>query len=215
LFLKGQNIKKFHYTYRITNTKYFSSSTNKLFIQDQKDNPNDYIYKIVYINEEDRKNATNFEIKYHKRLNVATHPMFLNKANAHYTGCIFNNTGKKHSDKSKLNMKDAWTDERRYIKSQQMKNRLVTEEYKLKVKNTLKSKYKSGELKSRDMNGSNNANANVYKVIDPDNNEYIITGELSKFSKDQGLSENALPHIARNLGIGKRGKAKNWIVLEL
>jgi len=113
----------YHYTYRITNTqtnyyytgsrscncipsedighKYFSSSTNKLFIQDQKDNPNDYIYKIVYINEEDRKNATNFEIKYHKRLNVRIHPSFLNKANATSNG--FCGRGKEiHIDKYEL-----------------------------------------------------------------------------------------------------------------
>ena len=59
----------YHYVYRITNTvtgyhyygskscdeqpkenigiKYFSSSSNKLFIQDQKNNPQDYKYKVV------------------------------------------------------------------------------------------------------------------------------------------------------------------------
>jgi len=95
-----------HYVYRITNIvtdyhypgcrsaeipeedigiKYFSSSTNKLFIQDQKNNPDDYKYKIVYTGD-NRKDAISFEVKYHKRLDVKNHPKFLNKANQTSSG---------------------------------------------------------------------------------------------------------------------------------
>lgn len=67
----------YHYTYRITNTKermyyygvhscyclpkedigvkYFSSSKNKEFIKDQKENPQDYKYKVLKIFETRRR----------------------------------------------------------------------------------------------------------------------------------------------------------------
>jgi len=103
-----------HYVYRITNIitgyhysgsrsaetaiedighNYFSSSTNKLFIQDQKNNPDDYVYKIVFINEEDREKANLFEEKYHKRLDVRNNIKFINKTNANSNGYCKCNIG--------------------------------------------------------------------------------------------------------------------------
>ena len=121
----------YHYVYRITNTvtgyhyygskscnetpeenigiKYFSTSTNKLFIQDQKNNPQDYKYKIIKIFETSRKDATQLEVDLHKKFDVKNHPKFINKANQ--TSTKFNTTGlpsekhhmfgKTHSNKAK------------------------------------------------------------------------------------------------------------------
>jgi len=99
-----------HYVYRITNItdnkhyygarsskcapvndlgiKYFSSSSNKDFIADQKANNTKYKYKIIKIFKH-RHHAINFEIKLHKKLNVKSNKAFYNKANQTSTGFDF------------------------------------------------------------------------------------------------------------------------------
>jgi len=121
----------FHYVYRITNkktkfyyvgsrsskisplgdigTNYFSSSSNKLFIQDQKNNPKDYNYKIIYQNLNDRQYANIFEAKYHNRLNVRNNPVFLNKSNQTSKGFYYSNKGLNLSEKHKNNISLALT----------------------------------------------------------------------------------------------------------
>jgi|GEM_PF-2372868 hypothetical protein len=91
---------KFHYVYRITNTKlnkhyygvrtskikpsndigfkYFSSSTDEDFMEDQKDNPTHYKYKVVSIFET-RECALLMEIKLHAKFNVGINESFYNK----------------------------------------------------------------------------------------------------------------------------------------
>jgi len=145
----------YHYTYRITNIKtryhysgsrscnclpikdigytYFSSSTNKLFIQDQKNNPSDYIYKVVYINEQSREFATNFEIKYHKRLNVRDHKKFINKNNQTSSG--FDRTGTIPWNKYK---KGIYSKETLLKMSVAAMGRIFSEETKKKISETSK-----------------------------------------------------------------------------
>lgn len=108
---------KYHYVYRITNKvtgyhyygskscdecpkenigiKYFSSSTNKLFIQDQKNNPKDYKYKVVKIFETYRVNAIELEVKLHTKFDVKNHSKFINKVNQ--TSNKFDTTGKSYN----------------------------------------------------------------------------------------------------------------------
>lgn len=91
----------FHYVYRITNTKlnkhyygcrtsvclpsedlgikYFSSSTDKSFINDQKENINNYKYKVIRIFKK-RCEAEYFETTLHKKFEVQINEMFYNKA---------------------------------------------------------------------------------------------------------------------------------------
>ncbi len=116
--------KKYHYVYRITNTvtgyhyygsrscghqpsedignKYFSSSTNKFFIQDQKNNPQDYKYKIVRIFEICRKDATQLEILLHKKFDVKNHPKFINRANQTSAGFTVNIETSERSQHTKF-----------------------------------------------------------------------------------------------------------------
>ena len=103
----------FHYTYRITNTKekkyyygvhsckclptedigvkYFSSSKTKEFINDQKQNPQDYKYKILKLFPT-RKEALEHEIFLHKKFNVGVNEKFYNESKQTSTG--FDTTGK-------------------------------------------------------------------------------------------------------------------------
>ena len=111
---------KYHYTYRITNIRenkhyygsrssnklpsedigiyYFSSSSDKEFIKDQKENPKNYKYKIVYIFPS-RKLATSLEIKLHNRFNVGINESFYNRSKQ--TSNRFDRTGIYHSEETK------------------------------------------------------------------------------------------------------------------
>lgn len=90
----------YHYVYRITNLienrhyygsrsckcipqldlgiQYFSSSSNKNFIKDQKQNPQNYHYKIIRIFLT-RTEATSFEIRLHNKFDVGQNLKFYNK----------------------------------------------------------------------------------------------------------------------------------------
>ena len=95
--------KKYHYTYRITNIKegmhyygvrscdclpkeeigitYFSSSKDKEFIKDQKENPQNYKYKVIKIFST-RSEANYHEEFLHAKFNVKNHKLFYNRHNA-------------------------------------------------------------------------------------------------------------------------------------
>jgi len=104
---------KYHYVYRITNItthmyyygdrscnchpsedigiKYFSSFGNKLFKQDQLNNPQDYNYKVIKIFETCRKDAKQLEADLHSYFDVKNHIKFINRANQTSSG--FDTTG--------------------------------------------------------------------------------------------------------------------------
>jgi hypothetical protein len=91
----------YHYVYRITNlvekkhyygartsrihpkldigVKYFSSSRDKAFMRDQKDNPTHFLYKVIGLYQT-RIEALEMEIKLHNRLNVAVSNKFYNRS---------------------------------------------------------------------------------------------------------------------------------------
>ena len=102
----------YHYTYRITNLiegkhyygsrsseippvedlgkNYVSSSKNKDFIKDQKENPQNYKYKVIKIFDT-REEAISFEIKLHDKFDVGVNESFYNKAKQ--TSVKFDTTG--------------------------------------------------------------------------------------------------------------------------
>ena len=106
----------YYYVYRITNKvvnkhyygkrqskllpkddlgiKYFSSSTDKEFVQDQKENPKNYKYKVVRICASS-KEAVLMEIRLHTKFDVGKNIKFYNKAKQTSTG--FDTTGVKYS----------------------------------------------------------------------------------------------------------------------
>lgn len=95
--------QEYHYVYRITNTKtglhyygsrsckkppkddlgksYFSTFTKPWFKKDQKENPQDYRYKIIKQDFKIRDEANNYESKLHLKFDVRSHPKFINLAN--------------------------------------------------------------------------------------------------------------------------------------
>lgn len=100
-------MSKYHYVYRITNTKeqkhyygvrsskiepkldlgikYFSSSRDKEFMNEQKENKSIFKYKVIKIFET-RKEAVKLEIKLHSKFDVGLNESFYNKAKQTSTG---------------------------------------------------------------------------------------------------------------------------------
>lgn len=105
---------KFHYVYRITNIvaqkhyygkrncstepkldlgiKYFSSSKDKLFIVEQKTNPQNFKYKIIRLFNTVEE-ATAFEIRLHNKFDVGINPSFYNRSKQTSTKFSFDGTG--------------------------------------------------------------------------------------------------------------------------
>lgn len=110
--------KVYHYVYRITNIVdkkyyygkrsskkvpledigkyYFSSSKDNQFIKDQKQNPQNYKYKVVKILPS-AKEAIALELWLHNKFNVGLNPKFYNKVKQ--TAVKFDTTGTKLSEK--------------------------------------------------------------------------------------------------------------------
>jgi hypothetical protein len=137
----------YHYVYRITNIvekkhyygkrssnvepirdlgqKYFSSSTNKHFIRDQKENPNNYYYKVVAIFSTP-EDALLREITLHAKFNVGVNPSFYNKARQ--TSINFDVTGIEKSD--------TWKQNHSVI----MSSKTLSQDHKNKISGALKGK---------------------------------------------------------------------------
>lgn len=114
-----------HYVYQITNkmdgkyyigvrsceidpgddigVKYFSSSKDKTFQNDQRNNPQYYLYEVIE-KFETRELANKLEEVIHKRLCVSNDEMSYNLCNAPNN---FNFSGRIHSDKTKIKMSNA------------------------------------------------------------------------------------------------------------
>ena len=173
---------KNHYVYRITNKvknkhyygvrsckvipkldlgiKYLSSSVDKEFIRDQKENSKNYKYKIINIFNS-RKEAMLFEIKLHDKFDVGINESFYNKAKQ--TSDKFSIYGMKHNNTSKEKMSNAkkgkpspnkgktFTKEHKEALSIAQKNRTddrkISEETKKKISIANKGKKQSEEQK--------------------------------------------------------------------
>lgn len=118
----------YHYVYRITNLKlnkhyygvrtskikpdldlgkkYFSSSKDKNFILDQKNNAMHYKYKIIKIYN-NRKRAISTEIKLHNKFNVGKNSNFYNKSKQTSTGWDTTGTSWTMTELGKQNIKNA------------------------------------------------------------------------------------------------------------
>lgn len=153
---------KNHYVYRITNTeikkhyygvrssilepredlghKYHSSSTDREFIKDQKENPHKYNYKIIKTFT-DRKGAEMFETRLHERFQVQTNESFYNKAINTNMGFSVVGVPKTAEHKAKLSahyrgksFEDRFGEERAKEIKGKLRDREVTEETREKIR---------------------------------------------------------------------------------
>ncbi len=162
---KYANEMKYHYTYRITNikdrmyyygvhscdclpkedigVKYFSSSKNK-FVKDQKENPQDYKYKVLKVFST-RLEAVEHEIFLHKKFNVKTHKSFYNGANQTSTKFDTSGTTYSHTEEAKEKIRKyrktyTYSEEAKEKMSLSLSGRVFSEEHIEKLKISAKNK---------------------------------------------------------------------------
>lgn len=214
-------VKLYHYVYRITNkvtnmhyygkrssqnkpvkdlgVLYFSSSKDKNFIKDQKENSNDYKYKIIKIFNCPIK-ALNLEIKLHNIFNVGINPNFYNIVKQ--TSNKFDSTGskltEKHKEKiSKSMLGKVHTEESKLNMSKAQKGRIITDEHKEKIR------------KSNTANPKGNLRfANIYNY---ENNELIASNViLESWAKNNNYNAGHLRATALTRLYGSSGKTKRF-----
>ena len=174
---------KYHYTYRITNIclnkhyygsrssilhpsqdlghKYFSSSSDKDFINEQKTHPERYKYKIVAITTT-RMKATLLEAKLHSHYRVASNPYFYNLQNQLIDGFSY-----EFSEKIRARIKKGL--------QKILPNGLSINESR--IKNGVETKLKTGC-----MSEAKNGNAKTFFIYDNnDNLIHTVTGKFKQF----------------------------------
>lgn len=178
----------FHYVYRITNlkenkhyygcrsskiepkldlgVKYFSSSKDKDFIQEQKENKTIFKYKIIKIFDS-REEAIKLEIKLHAKFDVGINESFYNKAKQTSTG--YDTFGTTKSEDFKRNI------------SEKNKGYIPSNEHRRKISEALKGKKKSPEHCLAVSRGTNNSGRNH-----PRFKGYYVT-PLGKFDSPAAL----------------------------
>ena len=158
---------KYNYVYRITNKennrhyygvrsskiepkldlgiKYFSSSRDKEFMNEQKSNRDNFKYKVIKIFET-REEAINLEIKLHKKFDVSKNSNFYNRSKQTSVGFDTSGTtlSNEHIEKIK-NYKP--TEEQKLKHRQSMLGRKHSEETKLKMSQSAIGKKKTDEAK--------------------------------------------------------------------
>ncbi len=189
---------KNHYTYRITNIKlkmyyygarstnlepindlgiiYFSSSTDKKFIKDQKENSQDYKYKVIHIYD-NRKNAIKLEVKLHEKFNVGINENFYNKAKQSSSGFDTTGTTLIFSDEHKRKLSESlvgrfYSEETRRKIGAYSKTRIHTEETKRKI----------SENNGKSMLGKHHSKETRRKISESNKNKPIITCPKCGFS---------------------------------
>jgi hypothetical protein len=208
---------KNHYVYRISNlienkhyygvrttdvephldigVNYFSSSSDKVFIKDQKQNPQNYKYKVVRVFG-DRNTAIKFERFLHLKFNVSTNESFYNKVIA----CEKTFT---------------WSDEYKKLFSDKMKGKKNS----LGVKHSEETRRRMSESRKgekhfnfggtiSDIQKQQISKANSKKMILEDNfgNEIKVTKSYSEMALY--FKENKIPLSMISRYLGKEFKSK-------
>lgn len=177
---------------------YFSSSRDSKFIQDQKDNPGHYKYKII-VSGLSREKAMAIEKKLHEKYQVDKNPKFynlhihnsINFTCTPETGKKISKTHREHSAK-----KISESHKKRFaqgLASNKGGNNPRFGDHRNYEE--LHGKEKARQLKeeqSKMRSGAGNSRATTWKFTSPDGKEFIVVGECKKFCKDKNISMRKL-----------------------
>jgi ribosomal protein S27AE len=119
--------------------KYFSSSSDISFRNDQKNNPQDYKYIIVSIFNS-REDAITFEVTLHKKFNVGINPSFYNKSKQTSDKFDFDSTGNHHTEETRRKISES---------AKLRKGRPVSKETKTKLAEVQRGRIKSQDEKDK------------------------------------------------------------------
>jgi hypothetical protein len=213
----------YHYVYRITNIilnkhyygkrssniipkldlgiRYFSSSYDKDFIIDQKANPQNYKYKVIYIFDEIIK-ALLLEIKLHNKFNVGVNNNFYNKVKQTTTG--FDSTGITMSEErrqqliiSKTNLTPSEETRKKISDTLKAKNIKLTPEHKQKliIANTGNTN-RLGKTISEESKQKVSI-ANKGKVLTPEHKQKISIANTGKTRTEETLQKMSIVNTGK------------------
>tara|TARA_R110002095_G_scaffold202602_2_gene184294 strand:- start:472 stop:1332 length:861 start_codon:yes stop_codon:yes gene_type:complete len=188
------NMKTYHYTYQITDLetgmiyigsrtcrgiepnmdiglKYFSSSSNKDFINNQKENKTRYKYDVLKIFNS-REEAYLEESILHETYDVGINPLYYNLSKYSFGKIDF--TGKHHSDESKLKIGEA------------SKKRGISEKAKANLRWQSKHRVRAAEEKKK-MSDAKIGNSNASGVRNKESRDNISKSRIEYFMKNPGL----------------------------
>ena len=188
----------FHYVYQITNINtnkkyigcrsssieplkdlgiiYFSSSSDKEFKKDQRENNKNYIYEILSIFNI-RLDAILYESELHKKFNVDVNDLFYNKAKQNQNGIDF--TGRNHTFESRNKIGNASKSRIRTIESNKKlsksrKGIKFTEDHKKKLSEAKLGKKNQWYGKSGPMYGKKHSIDSINKMSESKTGEKNI-----------------------------------------
>lgn len=191
--MSGLNKQKYHYVYRITNTvenkhyygvrsskiipkddlgkKYFSSSTDKNFMREQKEHPENFKYKIIKVLET-RKDAELLEKKLHKKFHVSDNDKFYNRCISTLMG--FSVEGTKWSEEHRKNQQKYIDDN---VKGKTLEERFGEERAKeIRMNN-------GGRVKTEEWK-RNISKAHLGKALSKEHREAISKGSYTKYANE-------------------------------
>jgi hypothetical protein len=133
---------------------YFSSSSDKEFIKNQKENPENYKYKVIRIFKS-KSEALNLEIKLHNKFDVGINENFYNRSKQTSTGfdvtgrtfSMSEETKRKISEKLKGRKKEPFSEEHKENIKRRRKDQIITEEHKRNLSITAKGREKPPRTK--------------------------------------------------------------------
>ena len=160
--------------------KYFSSSRNKNFILEQKNNPKDFLYFILKEFGKDYKSCIDYEIYLHNKYNVGVNKRFYNKSKQTSTG--FSTAGIKFDKEHCLKLSNIQKIRKRKLHSQETKDKIGVSRTGQKSSQETKNKI------SISSKGENNGNSKItehmaHKIkIDTQKKKYRICDVAKKYS---------------------------------
>lgn len=191
--MSGLDRQKYHYVYRITNKvknkhyygvrssrvkpkddlgkKYFSSSTDKEFIKEQREHPENFKYKVIR-EFETRKDAEFLEKELHKKFHVSDNERFYNKCISTLMG--FSVEGRKWSEEHRRNQQK-YIDEN--VKGKTFEERFGEERAK-EIKERCKGRLKTEEERR------NISKAHLGKPLSKEHREAISEGNYRRYANE-------------------------------
>lgn len=191
--MSGLTKQKHHYVYRITNKvekkhyygvrssksipkddlgkKYFSSSTDKDFINEQKEHPERFKYKVIR-EFETRKDAELLEKKLHKKFHVSDNDKFYNKCISTLMG--FSVEGSKWTEEHRRN-------QQKYI-DENIKGKTIEEIFGEERAKEMRAKNK-GRIKT-EQERKNISKAHLGKPLSKEHREAISKGNYTRYANE-------------------------------
>ncbi|CAL9966074.1 homing endonuclease [Vibrio phage D479] len=203
---------------------YFSSSSDKTFIAEQRDFPTHFRYKIIAWGLTQER-ALILEEKLQRRFQVDVNPAFYNRRIMNDRFHCNKETGRKIAANKSRARKISKTHKQLFANGKRTNSGKSNPRYgDHRTYDEIHGVGKSTSLKlsmSQSRTGAGNANAKRWIAIDPNGNEYCIRGNVKQFCTNHGLCIRALktnlgkPYLSNHTRTDKGRNTIGWMLIKL